>query len=55
MTGQELIDLIKQKGLENEQIYVEVGSLESGELEFEKITGIEKEDSWYRKTYLTLK
>jgi hypothetical protein len=55
MTGQELIELIKQKGLENEEIFVEFGSTETGELMFRKIDGIEKDTSWYHVTYLTIK
>lgn len=52
MTGQQLIDLIKARGLENEEIDIEMGSCENGELYFLEIKDIITYDNYYYRTVI---
>lgn len=46
MTGKELIELIKNKKLENEEIFLFNGITDSGELILSSIKDIKKTDEW---------
>lgn len=47
MTGQELIDFIKSNGLEDEEIKIEMGTTEFGELYFVKIKELKIYNEYY--------
>lgn len=52
MIGQQLIDFIKENGLEGTELKIEFGGLDNGEKRFVKIKEIKTYDSYYYATVI---
>lgn len=52
MTGRQLIDFINKNGLENEEIEIELGSTEFGELHFVKIKELKIYNEYYYRNVI---